>query len=234
MISSFFHTFFYQPLYNGLILLIDFLPWFDVGIIVVLFTIIIKMVLFPLSRKSLHAQQKLKILEPKISEIKGKIKDQQAQAEQIIALYKENGVNPFMSILLAFIQFPIIFALYFIFAQSGLPSVDTGILYSFVGIPQNLNMIFLGIFDVTKNSLILAVIVGVSSFFQMRISLPAPAPGVQENELAKSMRVQMKYILPVMMGFFAYQISSAVSLYWATSNLFTIGQEMLLKRKPKE
>lgn len=233
MISSFFHTFFYQPLYNGLILLIDFLPWFDAGVIVILFTIIIKAILFPISRKSLRAQQKLKSLEPEIAGIKEKIKNQQAQAERIISLYKENGINPFMSIFLAFIQFPIIFALYFIFAKSGLPSIDTAILYSFVGVPQSLNMMFLGILDVTKNSLFLAILVGASSFLQMRLSLPAPAAGAQENELAKSMRVQMKYVLPVMMGFFAYQISSAVSLYWITSNLFTIGQEVLVRRGVK-
>lgn len=231
MISSFFHTVFYQPLYNALILLIDLLPWLDVGIIVILFTIIIKTILFPISRKSLYAQQKLKTLEPKISEIKEQIKDQQAQAERIIALYKENAINPFMSIFLAFIQFPIIFALYFIFAKSGLPSIDTADLYPFVGIPESLNMMFLGVLDVTKNSLILAILVGASSFFQMQISLPAPIAGAKENELAKSMRVQMKYILPVMMAFFAYNISSAVGLYWATSNIFTIGQEIFLKRK---
>ncbi len=232
MISSFFHSAFYQPLYNGLILLIDIMPWFDAGVIIILFTIIIKLALFPLSRKAVLAQAELKAIEPEINEIKEKTKDKQKQSERIIALYKEKKINPFVSIFLVLIQFPIIFALYFIFAQSGLPTINTEILYNFIHIPTTLNTVFLGIFDVTKKSLFLAIAVGLSSFFQMRFSLPKVAPN--SNELVKSMNLQMRYVMPVMIGFFAYQISSAISLYWITSNLFAIGQEVVLKRPKQE
>lgn len=232
MISSLFHSFFYQPLYNGLILLIDVMPWFDAGVIIILFTIIIKLALFPLSQKAMFAQAELKALEPEINEIKEKVKDKQKQSERIIALYKEKKINPFMSIFLVLIQFPIIFALYFIFAQSGLPKIDTEILYSFIQTPNVLNVVFLGIFDVTQKSLFLALAVGISSFFQMKFSLPKITPN--SNEFVKSMNLQMRYVMPVMIGFFAYQISSAISLYWITSNIFAIGQEVMLKRQNQE
>ena len=228
MISSLFHSFFYQPLYNGLILLIDVMPWLDAGAIIILFTIIIKLALFPLSRKAVLAQAELKTLEPEINQIKEKVKDKQEQSERIIALYRKNKINPFVSIFLVLVQFPIIFALYFIFANSELPGINTDILYTFIHSPTTLNTFFLGIFDVTQKSVFLAVFVGLSSFFQMKLSLPKPASG--SNEFVKSMNLQMRYVMPVMISFFAYQISSAISLYWITSNLFAIGQEMILKK----
>ncbi len=244
MISSIYHAAIYQPLYNGLVGLISILPWADVGIVVILFTIIIKLALFPLSKKSVATQIQMKKIEPDIAKLREEFKDnKQELALRTMQLYKEKGVRPFLSVLLVFIQLPIIFALYRVFWHSGLPVVNTELLYSFIHAPSadTINMNFLGLINVSSKSIVLAVLVGISTFFQTKIMAakltPAPASAQDteadrfKKDLAKSMHLQMKYVLPLLTAFISYGISAAISLYWITSNIFTIGQEIVLKRK---
>ncbi len=70
-----FNTFIYEPLYNGFTLLSDLLPFFDVGVIVILFTIVVKLFLFPISKKAVRTQAIMKLVEPEIRTIKEKYKD---------------------------------------------------------------------------------------------------------------------------------------------------------------
>lgn len=229
-------TFVYNPLYNGLILLADILPFFDAGVIIVLFTILVKLVLFPLSRKAVRTQAMMKVLEPELAAIKEKYKDdRQAQAVQIMALYKEKQINPFSSIFLLLIQLPIIFALYSIFYKTGFTSVNADILYSFVKVPGAVDLTFLGFADVTQKSVILAVLAAVSQFFQIHFSAPkAPektGKGGFQEDFARSLHVQMKYVFPIFILFIAYHATGALAIYWLTSNLFTIGQELVIRRQ---
>ncbi len=245
MISNIYHTIVYQPLYNGLILLINLIPWVDAGIAVILFTIIIKLILFPLSKKAVTTQIQMKQIEPELQIIREQFKDdKQEQARKTMQLYKERGVRPFMSILLIFIQLPIIFALYRIFWHSGLPTVNKELLYGFVGIPNYINMMFLGLIDISSKSIVLAVLVAISTFFQAKLMAPKTQQKTEtqgktntdsfKHDLARSMRVQMIYVFPIIAGFISYGISAAIALYWITSNLFTIGQELVLKRNIKK
>lgn len=236
--SGLFNTFFFQPLYNGLILLMGLLPWFDAGVIVILFTIIIKFILFPLSKKASLTQIALKEVEPDIAKIKATYKDNREEiARKTMELYRERNINPFSGVAIVLLQLPIIFALYFVFFKSGLPGLNNDLLYSFIPRPETINMNFLGLFDITQKSAILALLAGVSSFIQMRISAPlAPAPlakGEKANfkdELARSMSIQMKYVFPVIVFFISFTVSGVVALYWFTSNVFTIFQESYLKK----
>src|SRR5690606_5202936 len=112
----------YQPLYNGLIFLIDVIPYRDAGLAVVLLTIAVKLILFPLSKKAVRTQLILKQVQPELDSLKEKHKDdKQAQAQAMMGLYKEKGINPFSSFFLILIQLPIILTLYRIFVGSGLP-----------------------------------------------------------------------------------------------------------------
>jgi YidC/Oxa1 family membrane protein insertase len=193
----------------------------------------VKLILFPLSKKSIVSQVKMKKLEPELKAIKENFKDKQEQATKTMALYKENKINPFSGFLLILIQLPIIFALYFVFFK-GL-TFDSNILYSYIKVPENINFSFLGLIDMHSKSLFLAILAGVSQFIQTKISMQPLKPDNGDksfkNELMKSMNIQMKYILPIFIGFVAYQISAAVALYWVTSNIFTIGQELFVIRK---
>jgi len=229
-------TLFYNPLYNALVFLTSIIPWHDVGFAVIILTVVVKIILFPLSKKSITGQIKLKKLEPELKKIKETFKDKGEQAKRTMALYKENKINPFSGFFLILVQIPIIFALYFVFFK-GL-SFDENILYSFVKVPSDINFNFLGLIDMNSKSLVLAVLAGVSQFFQTKISMQAFKPDNQDksfkNELMKSMNLQMRYVLPVFIGFVAYQISAAVALYWVVSNLFTIGQELFVIKKLKK
>jgi YidC/Oxa1 family membrane protein insertase len=236
LMSSFFHTLFYQPLYNGLILLMDALPWFDAGVIIVLFTLLVKFALLPLSKKAVVAQIEMKRIEPELKKIKEKYKDDsQEQARRTMALYKERKINPFSSLVTTLIQLPIIFALYFVFLRSGLPVVNESLMYSFTPTPHTINMIFLGLINISNKSAILAVLAGLSSFFQIRFSMPAykpsEGPASFKDDLSRSMNLQMRYIFPVIIFFISLKISGAVALYWVTSNLFTLAQEFFVLRK---
>lgn len=239
MISNIYNLIVYQPLYNGLVLLMDTIPWANAGLVVILFTIIVKLCLFPLSRKAVIAQMQMKTIEPELAALKEKYKgDRQELARKTMELYKNKGIRPFLSIGLILIQLPIIFALYRIFLHSGLPKVSTDLLYSFVSIPESVNMMFFGWVDISKRSLALALFVGVTTFLQSKIMMPPkPAAANTDNkqssmreEFAKNMHIQMKYVLPVLLTFFAVSLPAVVSLYWVTSNLFTIGQELFLKK----
>lgn len=237
MITAAFDAIIYEPLYNGLVFLMDLVPWVDAGISVIIFTFLVKLILFPISQKAVRTGLKMRTFEGELATLKEKYKDdREAHARATMAFYKEKNINPFSSIFLAFIQIPIILGLYFVFYSGGLPDIKTELLYSFVSAPK-VDMQFLGLIDITKGSAILAILVALSQYFQVKFSMPAMKPKVagavpsMKDDFARTLHLQMRYFLPVMVGVIAYNISGAVSLYWITSNLFAIGQEIYARRK---
>ncbi|MFO0718599.1 MAG: YidC/Oxa1 family membrane protein insertase [Candidatus Paceibacterota bacterium] len=241
MISGIYTTLIYQPLYNGLVLLIDTIPWADAGVVVIIFTIIVKLFLFPLSKKAVKTQIQMKAIEPELAALKERYKnDKQELARKQMDLYKERGIRPFVSVLLIFIQIPIIIALYRVFLHSGLPKINTDLLYSFIHVPDFVSMIFLNFIDISQKSPSLALLVGITTFLQSKIVMPNKPKNSNldgkisiKEEFAKNMHLQMRYFLPVILTFVAFGFPAVVSLYWVTSNLFTIGQELFLKRVRK-
>jgi len=234
-----FTAIFYAPLYNALILFISIIPLHNVGIAVILFTLIIKIVLFPLSQKSVKTQFEMKQLEPALNELKLKYKDnKQLQAEQTMKLYQEKGINPFSGILLMLIQLPVLMALYYIFLRGGLPNIDHTVIYSFTRIPDIINIKLFGI-DVSGKSTIFALLAAVAQFLQMQIIMPKVPKKVREagtnpdfkDELSRSMNMQMKYVMPIIIFIIARNFAVVVALYLITSSIFAIGQEIFVKRK---
>ena len=242
MISSIFNAIVYIPLYNGLVYIIAHIPGGDIGLAVIIFTFVVKFILFPLSKAAVVTQLKMKALEPEMAKLKEKTKDnKEEQAKKLLDFYRENNLNPFSSILLLFIQLPIILALAYIFYRGGLPLIHTDLLYSFVSAPAAVNTHFLGLVDVSIRSLPLGIIAGISQFFQVQFSVPkykAPEGGSTtpnfKDDLAKSMNMQMRYVLPVFVFFISLGVSGAVALYWITSNLFTIAQELYFRKTIKK
>jgi len=181
----------------------------------------------------------VKEIEEPLKKIKDDFKDdREKQAKETMALYKEKGINPFSSILTLFIQLPVIFALYWIFFKGGLPSVNVDILYPFVSLPEVVNMNFLGIVDMSGKNMILALLAGISQFFQAKLALPPMKPRKEgdsmKDDFARSFHIQMRYVLPVIIVFIAYAISAAVALYWVTSNIFAVGQELWVRKNIKK
>ena len=233
--SFLYHTFFFDPLYNILVLLFNFLPFVDAGIAIILLTTLVRIIIFPLSRKAVLTQVKMSEIGPDLALIKEKYKDRaEEQAKQTLALYREKGVNPFSGILVIIIQIPIILALYRIFLH--FPEVNSSLLYSFVTVPEHISTTFLGFIDITTKSIPLALLAALSTFFQFQISTQGqtkPKGNSFGDNLTRSMQTQMKYFFPVIVFFISYRISGAIALYWLTTNLFSIGQEIFVRRNLK-
>jgi len=237
MISTAFHSVIYDPIYNGLVYFVGILPSHDVGIAVILVTIIVRIILFPLSRRAIKAQMDMKRVAPEIEELKKKLKDKpEEQGRAIFALYRERGVHPFAGLLVILVQLPVLIGLYWVFTHGGLPSINADILYSFVHIPTGVNMEFFGLTDMGKRSIVLAALAMLTQLVYTRLSMgprgeKTAAEASFSNDMARSFDLQARYVLPVMVGVIAYTVAAAAPLYWVTSNLFMIGQELLSGRR---
>lgn len=229
--TSIFHTLVSEPLYSGLIFLINSLPFFDVGVVIIIFTIITKIILLPLSLKASKSQMEMKSAEKDLAIIKEKYTDKTEQSLKVMEYYKEKGINPFSGILILIIQLPILIGLYRVFL--GLPAVNPDLLYSFIPAPSSINMMFLGFVDMAQKSLVLALLVGLTTYIQTSIVSSGQHQGgsSKQDELAKAIAFQMKYFLPIFITVVIYNISSAVALYLFVSNLFSIAQELYIKNK---
>ncbi len=236
MLSNIWNIVLYHPLINALAFLVSIIPGGDVGVAVIILTILVKLILLPLSQKSIESQAEMNILTPELNKIKASGASKEEQARLTFDLYKKHNVNPFSGCLLVLVQIPIIFALYYVFYKG--INFESGFLYSFIQAPEHANMIFLGILDITQKSLVLAVLAGVSQYLQAHF-MPKPVltPSGSNSALSfsesfsKSMNMQMKYIFPFVVAFIAYSISGAVALYWITSNLFMVAQQLYVKRE---
>ncbi len=243
-----YQEFIFRPLYNGLVGIMDLIPWIDVGIAVIIFTILVKIVLYPLSRSSILTQIRMKDVEPEMNKIKNQYKDdRQAQALRIMELYKTKNIRPFAGILLLFIQLPILLALISVFYKI-VPNIHPEFLYSFISVPV-IKTYFLGLIDLSHKSLILSLLTGIIQFLQIHYSpamrqqkkLAAEAGNNNDfsNQLANSMSSQMKFMLPVVAFASTYwliplqfpQAAAIIAIYWSTSTLFTLAQEIYIRRK---
>lgn len=238
-----FQTIFYDPLYNALIFIINNIPGGDIGFAAIILTCLVKLVLFPLSKRATKTQIKMKLVEPELAKLKEKYGSNREEfAKKTMEFYKQNNLNPFASFFLILIQLPIIIALANIFYWGGLPVVDAKLLYSFVSTPVAVNAMFLGLIDVTQRSVVLSVLAGLAQFVQIQLSVPANAPIVASNaskksfgeDLTRSMNTQMRYVMPVFMFFISLYVSGAVALYWITGSLFMIGQELYFRKTIKK
>jgi YidC/Oxa1 family membrane protein insertase len=239
--SLFWNTIFYQPIYNALIFIINHVTFGDVGFAIILLTIIVKLVLSPLTRKSIRSQILMKKMEPELKQIKKDFPNKEEQAKKTFELYKKNGTNPFSGCLVILLQLPFIFALYYVFYK-GL-ALDPKLVYSFINIPTQVITNFLGLIEMNSQSIVLGILAGVTQFIQGYLSTPMkakveiikngeiPEKKTFQEELSDSMQMNVRYILPVFIAFIAWKISAAVALYWITSNIFTIVQEWYIRRK---
>lgn len=231
--SFLYHTIFFDPIYNALIFLFTVFPWADAGIIIVILTVVVRLFMFPLSRKAIVTQVKMTEIGPELNKIKEKYKDNmEEQARKTLELYKEKKVNPFSGIFVIIIQIPIILALYQIFLH--FPEINPSLLYPFVVPPTEINIIFLGLINITEKSILIALLAAVSTFIQFKISTKGQVPPKGNSfgdNLARSMQTQMKYVFPVIVFVISYQISGAIALYWLATNLFSIAQELFVRRR---
>ena len=244
--SSIFHTIIYQPLYNALIFLYNVIPGHDFGIAIIVFTILLKMALIPISKKQIESQKKLQELQPQIKEIQTKYKnDKERQTKEMLGFYKKNKTNPFSGCL------PLIFQLIFFIAiyrvliniSNANLTVQGEFLYSFVKNPENINNIFIGVVDLAKPSIPIAVLAAIAQFFQaktMTVKKEKEANNKKQEEksvnnkqadFSQIMNKQMMYLGPFLTLFIGIKFASGLALYWLVSTLFALIQQIYIIKK---
>ncbi len=228
--SYLFHILLTQPLFNILIFFYNTIAFRDLGIAIILLTIFIRIILFPVFRKSMRYQAMMQIVQPKLKAIQEKHKnDRTKQTEAMLALYKEHNVNPFSGILLLFAQLPILLVLYRIFLRYLTPAAFTN-LYPFVHAPSTLNTSFLGLINLGEASILMVAFAAIAQYFQGKLSLPKRAPGEAPTQ-AERMGRQMIFIGPLLTILIFWRLPSAVGLYWLASSLFSIGQQIIINKE---
>jgi len=238
---SFFYTLIYQPLYNILIFLYNVIPGKDFGISIILITVLLRTILIPLYQKQIESQKKLQELQPKIKVLQEKTKNnKEQQTKQLMELYKENKTNPFSGCLPLIIQLVFLIAIYQVLitiSNSGLV-VDSTQLYSFITSPAKINQLFISLIDLTKPSIVIAVLAAIAQYFQTKMLMdlqPAitPTKDSDKPDIAQMMNKQMLYLGPFLTLFIGIKFPAGLSLYWLAGTLFMLIQQILMQRKSK-
>lgn len=235
--SSIFNIILYRPIFNAFVFLYNVLPGHDVGLVILAITILVRLILYPLTSSSIKAQRSLQELQPKMDAIKKQYADdKQKQTQAIMELYKNNKVNPFTSCLPLLIQLPILIALYAVL-RDGLASNNlSSALYHFVANPGTINQVSLGLFNMAKPNIVLAVLAGLAQFWQAKtLSRKQPpknaGPGSKDEDMMAMMNKQMLYLMPAMTVLIGIGIPAGLTLYWFFSTVLMALQQISLSRK---
>ena len=106
----------YYPLFNLMVFFYNIVPGQDIGVAIILLTLLVRIVLYPINNKSIKSQKRLQEIQPKMKELQNKYKeDKQKQAKKLMELYQKHKVNPLSGCLPLLLQFPILIALYHVF-----------------------------------------------------------------------------------------------------------------------
>ena len=246
MLTTIFNEILYRPIFNALVYLYNIIPGQDFGIAIIVLTLLVRFVLYPLSKKSIESQKAMQKFQPKIKELQEKYKDnKEKQAKVMMEFYRENKINPLSGCLPLLIQLPILFALYYAF-MNGLKSNGFDILYPFIQDPGHINTMFLGIIDLSKRCVPLALLAGGLQYIQTKMIFIGKKEDEKNHKKKKSkdpqnplqdmgsmMNKQMLYMMPMITVIFGITFPSGLVVYWVVTTLFAIGQQYLVLKKDK-
>ncbi len=238
-----YNTIFYQPLFNALVWLYNTIPGHDIGLAIIFLTLVIRVILFPLYYQSIKSQRALQDIQPKVEALRKQYKDdQEKMAKELMILYKSENVNPFSSCLPLLIQLPFLIALYQVFIH-GLQSQSMEMLYAFIQNPGTINTISLGFIDLSKPSIVLAIMAGLAQFWQSKMMMTKNPPLIKGKEIAGSsdekmmsiMNKQIVYFMPMFTVIIGVSLPAGLSLYWfLTTLLMALQQVWMFKKKKKD
>jgi YidC/Oxa1 family membrane protein insertase len=234
-----FETYLIQPIYNVFIYLIGVMPHGDVGLAIIVLTLVVRAIFYPAFAANIRTQIGMQAVQGEMDEINETYKDNPTErSKRTMELLRKNKIRPFSSFLALIIQMPILIALYQAFFRQGLPKVATKLLYAFVPVPQEVTMVFLGVVNLgAAHNIILALIVAGLQYAVMWLSVSRVQSTTKTNpDRAAAQRTQQQlllYFMPGLMGVLTYSFPAAAGLYFATSNLVSLGQEWLIRRKYK-
>ncbi len=219
--KAFFKAILYQPLYNIFVLLVALIPGHNIGVAIIVLTVLVRLVLWPVRHKSIESQIKQRDLAPELKKLQETHKDDRmALSSAQMQMYKERGVNPASGCVTALIQFPILIILYYVF-RAGIGPSHQDLLYPFVHAPSIVQNSFLWVKDLTKTdkTFILPVLAGLAQLLYSRSLSATLPPASGPNDMAATMSKQMLYLGPVSIFLFALRVPAGLSLYWAVASL---------------
>ncbi|MHC1684956.1 MAG: membrane protein insertase YidC [Clostridiaceae bacterium] len=188
-------------------------PNFSVGLTIIVFVIIIKTVLLPLNIKQIKSSIVMQKIQPEVKKIQEKYKnDPQKLNMEVMKFYKEKGANPMSGCLPMLVQWPVLIAMFWVFQSGSLSTLltETG---------------FLWMGSLIKPDYVLAILSAATTYVSMHIT----AQGQQQMENAPNPKT-MNIIMSGMMLVFGFSLSAAINLYYVVSNLFQLGQTIIVKK----
>lgn len=242
-----FNTVLYEPLFNALLFIHHYVPGADLGVAIIILTLLIKFALYLPSLSAIKQQKVVQDMQPKLNALRQKYKDNREElSRQLVQFYKQNKVNPLSSCLPLLIQLPILFAMYRVFFAGLTTDPETGLIVSdqlahlygplreiYGAAP--LDTTFIGFVDLSHtHNVVLGLLAGIFQFFQSRMLMsrrPPRVPGAaDESAVARSSQL-MTYFLPIITVYFAYVFPAGLALYWVVTTVFTLVQQWLYFRR---
>lgn len=234
----------FRPILNILIWLYVTIPGADLGIAIIVMTVIIKAILYPLTAQQLKQQKAMQSIQPKIAEVRKRLKDdKEAQAKELMELYRKEKVNPASSCLPLLIQLPVFIALYQALSV-GLKSETLTQLYSFVPNPGMIDATLLGLVDLSNPSYVLAVLASAVQFWQSWLMFKKPGAikrppedvkdekGSKDEDMTAMINKQMMYMMPIITLIIGIKLPGGLTLYWFIMSILTVAQQYIQNRKP--
>ena len=247
ILSFIFNDLLYYPLFNLMVFFYNIIPGQDIGIAIIMLTLLVRFVLYPINTKAIKSQKQLQEIQPKMKEVQAKYKnDKEKQAKALMELYQKHKINPMSGCFPILIQFPILIALYWVFLN-GFKDESLSIIYPFISNPGHIDPMFVGFVNLSETNLALAFIAGILQYFQTKMIMgnkkeedkkeedkKEKTPEEKTQDFAQSMSKQMIYFMPVLTFVFAMSFPSGLALYWAVTTLFAIVQQFIIIRKTKK
>lgn len=240
MITSLFNTIFYRPLFNFFVELYNILPGHDVGLVILVITVLLRLAVYPLTASSIKAQRSMQALQPKLEALKKQYKDdQQKMAQATMELYRNNKVNPLSSCLPLLIQLPILLALYWVMSDFLSSTNFSAQLYSFVKNPGTINPLSFGYLNLLNPNIWLAILAGGAQFLQaktMSHQMPPPnaGEGAKDESMVAMMNKQMLYMMPIMTVLIGWRLPAGLTLYWFWSTILMAAQQYYMTCQDKK
>ncbi len=236
--SALFHLVLFDPLLNFLVFLYNVIP--DVGVSIIILTLLLRLLLWPLNAKTYRSQKAMQALQPEVKRIQTQFKNNKEElSKQLMALYKKEKINPLSSCLPVLVQLPFLIALYEVFRTSLDSTKALPPLYSFIPNPEHLSPLFLSLIDLSRPSIPLAVLAGAAQFFQARLMPMSPppqgVPGSADEKTAAALNRNMLYLMPAFTVIIGATLPAGLALYWIVMTLLAMAQQYVaLQKKPPQ
>ncbi len=242
--TKLFRTFITAPFLNFLIFAGSLVPSHNLGLSIIILTLLVKLILFFPTQHAMEGQKKMQILQPKLQTLKEKYKgDNKKIQEETMRLWKEHKINPLQSCLPTVIQLPVLIGLLYVIRDDTNLALSRYLIYPFYQhLTWHFNTQFLWMDLLKPDIVIMPLLLVILQYLQMKLTFSIqsrkqkqevidvggkarkdPAQGMQQTLLL--------YGLPLMIGFFAIKFPAAVALYWGVSTLFAIGQQVIVNRE---